>query len=138
MKIKRILLISLVILILLILIPCSYVIYSFFKVRTGVIVFGMEAIVFTPRNLSEISKLDYNVNGEDWVWIGNNEKLSAAYEKYYSCFNESTDFLAVKIRYVNLFFPSKASYVIDAKMSVVYVIDIELDGEHAKCEDANK
>jgi hypothetical protein len=119
-------------LITLIFIISIYILYSICLVRTGVIIFGKEAIVFTPRKWSEIKDLDYNINGRDWVWIGNNKKLSELYKKYSI---SSSDCISVKIRYINLFLPAQATYVQKSKMPIVYVISIEPIGENGKCDE---
>jgi hypothetical protein len=98
---------------------------SLLKPVRGTIVFGSEVVVFTPRSWDAIDSLDYDKDGRKWYWVGHSEALHSLLRSDRKALHDSRKgYLEVEVRFVNLFFPSQASYLQKANVGTIYIASI--------------
>ena len=98
----------------------------------GTILFGQESIILTLRKPGEIDQFDYHISNENWYWIGDNSKINSLYDQdtNFRAAIDKSSCVQVKVRFVNLFYPSNASYVINARIPKIYLYSVKYQ---AKC-----
>ena len=102
-----------------------YCAFSLLKPVRGTIIFGSEVVVFTPRSWNAIDSLDYDKDGRNWYWVGHSEALYSLLRNDKKALHDSRKgYLEAEVRFINLLFPSQASYVQKANVSTIYIASL--------------